>query len=300
VASQQTCPEWKVIAPTSLHQIAAADLPHEPADFRRACKAHPFDAAAGRQRSTGSAARAWHDVDNASGHPCFTGKLGHVDRGERCVFGRLHNDGVACGKRRRSAPAEQEQREVPGKDKAAGAPRATDRPGLVARDGQGAPPLHMACHVGEVAERADQVAHIAGSMRQQLAAVERLKLGEHMLVFLKDVGKAMQVHAAIVGGHRSPAAGAEGVVGGGDGRLNVVCSQGMHLGEHLTGSGVAGGDRFTARAGDILAPHHARERSAAEKRLNFRKERNSGGSSGHGHTLSCEDVNRDHSPKRLG
>ncbi len=56
------------------------------------------------------------DVDHAGGQPSFLTKLSECERRERSEFGRLQNDRVSRGQRRRNFPRQHEQRKIPRND----------------------------------------------------------------------------------------------------------------------------------------------------------------------------------------
>ena len=92
------------------------------ADLRRAGEGHLVDARVLDQRAP-RVAGAGDDVDDAGGQLGLLADLGEGQRGERRRLGRLQDDGVAAGQRRRDLPRQHQQREVPGDDLAGHAER---------------------------------------------------------------------------------------------------------------------------------------------------------------------------------
>ena len=120
-----------------------------------------------------------------------------------------------------------------------------------------------------VAQRVDEVLHVAFGLGEDLAAVEGLDLGDDRLALLDGVGQPVQQHAALVGRHFGPAGLGERRGRGLHGPIHVVRLHGGDLGQHLLRTRVAGLERLAVRGRHVLAADHGQQRAAFEKRFDF-------------------------------
>ena len=166
------------------------------------------------------------DVHGARRELGLATHVGEDERGERGRLGRLQDDGVAAGERRRHLPRQHEQREVPRDDLAGDA----ERPRPPVREG-----------VLELVGPAGVVEEVRGGERQidvarlldRLAAVERLGDRELAASLLKDAGDAEEVLRPL--GRPQLGPGAEALAGGRDGRVDVLRAGLGDLGKRLLG-----------------------------------------------------------------
>ena len=191
-----------------------------------------------RYCGAGGFAEAGDDVDHAIGDADFFGEAAEVDGGEGRVFGWLDDDCVAGGECGGDAPTDEEEGEVPGEDEAAGAPGLAHRPGFVAFDGQHVAAADVLGHLGEVANRGNEICDVALGVGFELAGVEGFDLADDGDAAFDFVGETMEDGAAFVRGQRRPAGGVERFLGGGDGGIDIFTGEVGNGGELFAGAGV--------------------------------------------------------------
>ena len=127
-------------------------------------------------------AGAGHDVDDAGRQVGLLADLGEQQRGQRGGLGRLEDDGVAGGQRRRDLPRQHQHREVPRDDLAGHA----ERPGVRAE--ARVVELVGPARVVEEVRRGQRDVDVAG-LADRLAVVQRLEDGELAGALLQDAGR---------------------------------------------------------------------------------------------------------------
>ena len=162
-----------------------------------------------------------------SGRPGFERQLADAQRAERGQLGRLEDDGVAGGQRRREAPAGDGHGEVPGHD------HAHDTQRLVERDvdATGNRDLPTALALGCGGVELDHVAHVArlpAGVADHVARIGHLECGELLGVGVHGGGEAAEQAGPVARGHRPP--GPEGGGGAGDGGVGLRRGQALDLG----------------------------------------------------------------------
>ncbi len=207
----------------------------------------------------GLCAEAGDDVHDARRQARTRERLGQQQRAERRLLGRLGDDGVAGGERRREAAGEDLERRVERQDDRADAPRlalgVVEEP-LPERDHVAADLVRETAVELEVARGRLDVALDRG---QRQAAVERPERRE-LPDLVADLPGARDQQAATVGG-----AGAPPRVERGPRRLDCAIDVGRlaarNVGEVLSGRGIDDGellavDRSDALAADQLSLRH--------------------------------------------
>ena len=192
--------------------------------------------------STGDTAEAGDGVDDTGGETRLDDQIARVQRGQRGLLSRLHDDGVAGGDGGANLPRPHEQGEVPGDDLAAHAN------GLVAGVGQrvgvGVDDLavDLVGPAAVVSEAAGGVGDVGQGHGQRLSVVQSLNTGEGLRVLLKQVRELGQHAAALGRGDLCPGA-VEGLAGGGDGDVDILLGRLLHGADGLFVVGVDGLER---------------------------------------------------------
>ena len=120
---------------------------------------------------------AREDVDHAGREVLEA--FGQRERRERRQLGRLGDDRVPGGERRRDLPRQQQQRVVPGDDAADDAHRLLEDEGELRRlDRRDHPAREVAPELGVVVERRGRPPDLVRVLDQRLAALQRHQLGE--------------------------------------------------------------------------------------------------------------------------
>ena len=135
----------------------------------------------------------------------------------------------------------------------------------------------MLRHVGEIAERVDEVLHIPLCLRQNLAGVEGFNLADDRLVLLDGVSEAMQQGAAFVRRHLRPGRLCEGMRRGPHGPVDILGREHGKFSQHPPAARIDRLHRFASRSGHILPPHHTFQWRRGEKLFDFRQQGNGGG-----------------------
>ncbi len=239
------------------HEIPAARFADQLADLGRAGERHALEAGMLRQRGPGGLAEAGDDIHHAVGDAGFLDELREVKGRERRVLGGLDDDGVARRQRGRDAPADEEQREIPRKNKAAHSVWQPHRAGLEARHRDRLATAGVDGEIGEITQRGRDVRDVAAArLRQRFAHVERFDLREDFAVFVHEIGEAMEENGAVIGGQRGPAALAKRFARRGDRAIHVVRVARRDGGDDLAVAGVAG---LEGRAAGGVGPFAADE-----------------------------------------
>jgi len=172
-------------------------------------------------------------------------------RRDRCDLGWLADDGVAGGQRGRQLPGEQQQRVVPGDDRADDAEWLLEYQRELGRlDRRDDPAGEVAAHLGVVVERGGCPADLVGVLDQRLAALERHS-ARQLVGTRPQPGRNLVQQLGALGGRRRRPAG-EGLARGGDRRVDLVGRGGPDLRDGLLGRGVLDGEPL-ALALDLLA-----------------------------------------------
>src|SRR5438874_2283364 len=168
-----------------------------PADLCRPGEGDLVDIVGLDDRGAGSTV-ARDDVDDAGRQLRLTQDVAEQERAERRRLGRLQDDGVPCGERRRDLPREHQQREVPGNDLA----RDADRPRPPVRE-RVLELVRPACVVEEVRGREREVD--VARLPDRLAAVQRFEHRELARPLLEGAPDPEQVLRALGGRDLRPA-----------------------------------------------------------------------------------------------
>ena len=145
-----------------------------------------------------------------------------LQRRQRRLLGRLEDDGVAAGERRRELPRRHHQRVVPRRDRADDADRiAPDHRGMAGQVLARRRAMHGAHRAGEEAEAVDDRRHLVVQHADaRLAAVQRLERGERLGLAFDGVGELQQQRRALRRRRARP--GREGLLRGVDGRVDLL------------------------------------------------------------------------------
>ena len=207
------------------------------------------------ERRAGGAVAREH-VEDAGWEPRLQGQLPEPQGGQRRLLGGLEHDRAAGRQRRPDLPDRHQQREVPGDDLSADADRlasrVTEDPGIAGGDGRSIDLGRPACVVLEVGDGVGHV-HPLGEL-QRLAVVERLELGQLLLVRLDELGERLDPPATLGRGQLAPRrADLERAPRSRDGPVDVVGAGERDLRRHDAGRGVVGRKRPTVGGGAPLA-----------------------------------------------
>ena len=181
------------------------------------------------QRGARGLAEARHHVDHAVRHPGLGDQLGQPQRGQRGLLGRLEDHAVTGGQGGAELPRGHQQREVPRDDLPHDAERLAQRvgvevgPGHVGHRDVDRVALDLGGPAGHVVEQVRGQRHVRGlGHGERLAVVQRLELGELVLVLEDEVTDAPDDPAPVRRGHPAPRAGLEGRAGRADGPVDVL------------------------------------------------------------------------------
>ena len=173
------------------------------------------------------AAVAGDDVDDARRQLGLAEHVAEEERRERRRLGRLEDDGVPGGERRRDLPGQHQQREVPRDDLPGDAER------LRAAVGEGVLELVRPAGVVEEVRCGERNVDVA-RLLDRLAAVHRLEHGELARALLEDARDPEQVLGALRAGERRPAV-LERVARRSDGAVDLLGRRLRDLGQRLLG-----------------------------------------------------------------
>ena len=175
------------------------------------------------------------DVEHALGQPGLERDPLELDRAQRRQLGRLEDDRVAGGERRRDLPGGDRQREVPGHDQADDAERLAEGHVDAAGDRDRLPeqPLRPA---GVVAEGFGDHLDLAAGVGDRLADVARLGQGQ-LFAVLGDVGgEAVEERRPV--GRRDRAPGRECLLRPRHRSVGLLDPGPRQLGDLLLGRGI--------------------------------------------------------------
>ena len=164
------------------------------------------DIRVGDECRAGRLAHAVDDIDDTVRETRLAGELGHPERRERRLLGRLEHDRVPAGQGGSPLPREHQQREVPGDDLADhsdGLPQGIREEVATDRDG---PAFDLVGPAGVIPERVADPFHVPLGIRDRLAAVERLEGCQVGGVLLDQVGQLEQEFPLFGGVHGAPGA----------------------------------------------------------------------------------------------
>ncbi len=212
------------------------------------------------QRVPNAVATAKDHVDHALGQN-IGHHLGELQRGQRCLLGRLEDDGVAARDGRRQLPRHHHQRVVPRRDRGDDANGvATDHRGVTGEILAGHHAMHVADSACEEPPAIDDGRNLVVLDRiDRLAAVERLESRKGVGIVLDGLRNPEQVVRTLRRGGARPAG--EGLFGRADRGIDLRIGgfgdrfdQPAGLGvEHLLGSLSA---RLKARADKHFGVHY--------------------------------------------
>ena len=160
------------------------------------------------------------------------GELGQRERRERRLLGRLADDRVAGGQRRRGLARDHRRGEVPGRDAAAHADRLLEhddaRAGLLGRDRVAVDALGL---LAEPLQEGRRVADLGVRLGQRLALLARQDHGQVAAVAEHEVGEAAQDRGALARRPRAP--GGQRRRRRLDRAARLGDAHARHLGQHL-------------------------------------------------------------------
>ena len=164
-----------------------------------------------------------HDVDHARRKARLLEQAPKFERRHRGEFGRLPDDRVACGERRRELPCGEHQRRIPRRDRRHDPERLfareVDHAGLVDRND---PPLDLVRKAAEIVEPLRNVAQLRPHLGDQLAVVARFDLSQPIGFDGDQVGELAQKRAARRRADLGPGRGAKRLQRGFDGAVDIA------------------------------------------------------------------------------
>jgi ParB family chromosome partitioning protein len=201
------------------HRVRAAELERQPlhrgrrdrghaaADLGRARERDAPHVGMADERVADDRAVAGHDVQHAVRHARLGEDARDLERRERRRRGRLGDDRVAAGQRRRDLRAEQRQREVVRRDRGADAHRAAHdlTVGGAERGRQllvGA--AHLRRRLGVVADPVREVRDLARRLHERLALLRGQHAGEVLRALLDERRCLREDRRAVLGVGRRP------------------------------------------------------------------------------------------------
>ena len=239
-----------------------ADLaPH----LGRAGEGDLLDAGVVDERRTGLPVAGDH-VEHARRQPNLERQFAEAQRAQRRLLGGLEHDRAARRQRRRDLPGGHQQGKVPRHDLPAHADRFTARVAVHVGRGDGEhAALDLRRPAGEVADVRGRPAHVDEAREaRRLAIVERLDLGELLVVRFDRVGERHHQPLTPGRGHRGPRTVGEGGARGGDGTVDVLGAGVGYLRDLAPGGRVERGKSAPVGGGDALPADQQQLRAGYE------------------------------------
>jgi hypothetical protein len=206
-----------------------------------------------RQRLSGFLAKAGHHIQHARRNPGLQCQFAEAQRRERRLFGRLQHHRIARQQRGTHLPGGDDQRIVPGHDRAHDTERLAPHQRQVLRPGRGDFVVEL---VGEftVIGDAGRGGWDVGTERvaDRLPHIERLEQGEVVEVIAHQLRKPQQHPLALLRFHVAPAALVERPARRGHGVVDILCLAAGDGGQFAAVDGTQGVEAAAAACGAAL------------------------------------------------
>ncbi|MNF76681.1 hypothetical protein D3C84_588010 [compost metagenome] len=203
-------------------------------------------------------AAAMDHLQHALGRAGLDEEFGEAVGGQRVLLGRLEDEGVAAGDGQRKHPQRDHRRKVEGGDADAHAQWLDPAGGVdLARDVFHGLAHHQAGHVGGVLDHLDAAPDITLGIGQGLAGFAGQQLAQLVVVLLEQLLVAQHQPGAFRHRHFAPAL--EGVLGAGDGGLDLLGGGLGRQGQDFLGRRVGDLDQLTGAAFAPLAVDQQRD-----------------------------------------
>ena len=206
-----------------LLQVALRRVDHAAADIGRTGEADHVDVGVLGEAGADDATRSGHDVQDAFRQPGLLGHLGEADRGAGGQVGRLDDGRAADGQGERQLLADDQQREVPGRDHAHDPDRlAQDQPEHRWAQRVVRVAVRVAAQAGGVLPQVSGRLDLVERLADRLAGLERLDVGEVIGIGSDRLGHAVEDSRSLDAGDPGPRAVVESLAGGRDRPIEVL------------------------------------------------------------------------------
>ena len=223
----------------ALHVRAPGIFQHALAGDRGAREGNLGHVVVQRERFAGGQAETVHHVEHTRRATGLDEQFGEQQGGQRRLFRGLQHYGVAGGQGRGHLPAGHHERVVPGNHTTDHAERFTQGVVEGLYGGVRDRTLHFVDEFAEIAHRERGLRNVhAGHFAHWLAHGEGVQQGEAGGVGIDEVCPARHDPHAIAGGHAAPTAIGMGLLGGGDGQVDIGGVARGDLAQRLAGGRV--------------------------------------------------------------